>query len=308
MFTMMNAARLGVSNQGIGVSEAAYQGAVAYANERLQGRSLRGAEFPDQPADPIIVHPDVRRMLLTMRANTQGSRALGAWIAAELDVSRLHPDEERRQSASDMVALMTPIAKALFTDLGFETANLGMQVLGGHGYIRDNGMEQISRDARIAQIYEGTNGIQALDLIGRKLPAHTGRYLRQFFHPVRAFLEDHGDDEAMAPFVVPLAKAFERLQRATGQIAERGLNDPTEAAAAATDYLRLFGLTALGYMWARSAKIGLDNGGGSVPGFYADKLATARFFMERILPQTSALFAAIMAGGDSITAFPRDSF
>jgi alkylation response protein AidB-like acyl-CoA dehydrogenase len=308
MFTMMNAARLGVANQGVGLAEAAYQGAVGYARERLQGRSLRGAEHPDKPADPIIVHPDVRRMLLTMRAYTEGSRALGAWIATELDVSRRHEDAQTRQDADDFVALMTPIAKALFTDIGFECANLGVQVFGGHGYVRDNGMEQIARDARIAQIYEGTNGIQALDLVGRKLPSHTGRLLRGFFHPVRDFLETEGSDPEMAPFVAPVAKAFERLQRATGEIAQSGLNDPNEAAAAATDYLRLFGLTALGYMWARSVRVSLDNQANDESGFYANKVATARFFVDRLLPQTSGLFAAIMAGGGSITEFREASF
>jgi alkylation response protein AidB-like acyl-CoA dehydrogenase len=308
MFTMMNAARLGVANQGIGIAEAAYQGAVTYARERLQGRALPGAEYPDLPADPIIVHPDVRRMLLTMRAYTQGARAMGAWLAAELDVSRQHPDAARRQSADDFVALMTPIAKALFTDIGSEVSNLGVQVFGGHGYIRDHGMEQLARDARITQIYEGTNGIQALDLVGRKLPAHTGRYLRGFFHPVRAFLEANAGNADLAEFVGPLSKAFERLQRATGQIAERGLNDPNEAAAASSDYLRLFGLTALGYMWARAAKVSLEREDDDPVEFYADKVATARFYMQRLLPQTSACFAAIMAGGASINDFREAAF
>ena len=308
MFTMMNSARLGVANQGIGLAEAAYQGAVAYAKERLQGRSLRGPEHPDKPADPIIVHPDVRRMLLTMRAYTEGARALGAWIATELDTSRTHPDPDRRQAADDMVALMTPVAKAFFTDIGFEAANLGVQVYGGHGYISDHGMEQIARDARIAQIYEGTNGIQALDLVGRKLPAHTGRYLRGFFHPVREFLESNAADETMQPFIGPLSKSFERLQRATGHIAQRGLNDPTEAAAAATDYLRLFGLTAMGYMWARTVKIAYSHNDDDSSGFYADKIATARFYFDRLLPQGSGLFAAIMAGGASITEFREAAF
>jgi butyryl-CoA dehydrogenase len=206
MFTMMNAARLEVGVQGLGLAEAAYQGAVAYARERIQGRALKGARQADKPADPIIVHPDVRRMLLTMRANTEGARALTGWLATQLDILAKHPDADRRQQAQDLVALLTPVA-----------------MFGGHGYIRENGMEQYVRDARITQLYEGTNGIQALDLVARKLPAHTGRYLRSFFHPVQEFIEAHEDEEAMKEFVLPLAKAFGRLQRATGWIAQRGV-------------------------------------------------------------------------------------
>ena len=189
MFTMMNSERLSVGIQGLGAAEASYQSAVAYARERIQGRSLSGAKAPDKAADPIIVHPDVRRMLLTMRAYTEGCRALGGWVARELDEMERSDDPDARKRAEDFTALMTPIVKALFTDLGFEATNIGMQVYGGHGYIRDHGMEQLVRDARISMIYEGTNGVQALDLVGRKLPVGAGRMLRTFFHPVSEFIE-----------------------------------------------------------------------------------------------------------------------
>lgn len=310
MFTMMNEARLSVGVQGLGIAEASYQNAVAYARERLQGRALNGTAAPDKPADPILVHPDVRRMLLTMRAYTEGCRALGTLVALENDVAVLHPDKAEREAAEDLVALMTPVVKAMFTDMGTECANLGVQVYGGHGYIREWGMEQFVRDARIAQIYEGTNGIQALDLVGRKMGAHAGRYLRRFFHPTLEWIEARAEDERMAEFVLPLSKAFGRLQQCTAEVARRGLGDPFEAGAAASDYLRLFGLVALGHVWARMAEVALErrphaNGGA---GFYDAKLATARFFFARILPQTSALSATILAGGKTLRDFPDEAF
>ncbi|MTJ79406.1 MAG: acyl-CoA dehydrogenase [Telmatospirillum sp.] len=310
MFAMMNTERLAVGMQGLGLAEASYQGAVAYARERLQGRSLSGVKHPDKPADPIIVHPDIRRMLLTMRSTVEGCRALGVWIGEALDRQNHHPDPDVRQNAEDLVALMTPVVKALFTDLGFEATNHGVQILGGHGYIRENGMEQFVRDARIAQIYEGTNGVQALDLIGRKMPAHAGRYLRPFFHPVADLIAAKVEDEELGPFVQPLAKAFGRLQQATGQIARGGLAKPEEAAAAATDYLRLLGLVALGYMWVRMVEIALPKAGTDQDpdGFYRNKVVTARFFMDRVLPETGALFSAIMAGGKSMMEFEEAAF
>jgi len=309
MFTMMNEARLGVGMQGLGVAESAYQGAVAYARDRRQGRALSGAKEPDAPADPIIVHPDVRRMLLTMRACIEGARALAGWVALELDRRDHATSKEVREESEDFVALMTPIVKALFTDFGSEAANLGVQVFGGHGYIRDNGMEQFVRDARIAQIYEGTNGIQALDLLGRKLPAHTGRMLRRFFHPAQAFIESTRDDPAMAEFVTPLARAFGGLQKITLHLAQTGLAKPEEAAAGATEYLRAFGLVALALMWARAAKVALAKAGGADDaGFYQAKLVTARFYMQRILPQTAGLMGAIMGGGKSLMEFDAARF
>jgi butyryl-CoA dehydrogenase len=310
MFTMMNAARLGVAVQGIGVAEASYQGAVAYARERLQGRSLSGAKAPDKPADPLIVHPDIRRMLLTMRANIEGARALGAWVAKALDIASTSPDAQARQDADDLVALLTPVVKACFTDLGFDTANLGLQIFGGHGYIREHGMEQLVRDARITQIYEGANGIQALDLIGRKLPAHAGRLMRQFFHPVAALVAEKGEDAALGPYVQPLGKAFARLQQATLHIAQTGMAKPDEAGAAATDYLRLFGLVAMAYMWARTAEIALPKAvtAEDPGGFYRAKLQTARFFFDRMLPESGARLSAILAGGKAMMDFDEAWF
>ena len=308
MFTMMNAARLAVGIQGLGLAETAYQSAVAYAKERLQGRALSGTKAPERPADPIIVHPDVRKNLLTMRAYNEGARALAIWIGMALDVAERHPDPARRREADDLVALMTPIIKACFTDLGTEVTNLGVQVFGGHGYICETGMEQLVRDARIAQIYEGANGIQALDLVGRKLPQHMGRLLRRFFHPVAGFLEESQDDPRMVEFVMPLAKAFGRLQQATAWVAQQGLRDPEEAGAAASDYLRLFGLVALAYLWARMAKIALDHDEPGNGAFYRAKLSTARFYMTRLLPQTSSLFSAIMAGAGPVMELPEEAF
>jgi butyryl-CoA dehydrogenase len=310
MFTMMNEERLAVGLQGLGLAEASYQGAVAYARERLQGRSLAGAKYPDKPADPIIVHPDVRRMLLNMRAAAEGCRALGAWVGQAVDIAAHSDDPKAKQAAEDFVALMTPIVKALFTDYGFETANHGVQVMGGHGYIREHGMEQYVRDARIAQVYEGTNGVQALDLVGRKLGAHMGRNLRSFFHPVADFIQSRSDNPALSRYVDPLTKAFVRLQQATGQIAKVGLKRPEEAGAAATEYLRLFGLVALAYQWARMAEVSLkklEEKTGEDE-FYRAKLATGAFFMDKVLPQTGALFSSIMAGGSTMIEFPEAAF
>jgi alkylation response protein AidB-like acyl-CoA dehydrogenase len=310
MFTMMNSERLSVGIQGLGVAEAAYQGAVAYAKERLQGRSLAGAKFPNQAADPIIVHPDVRRMLMTMRANIEGCRALGGWVAHRLDVLERSPDPAAREAADDFIALMTPVVKAVFTDLAFESANLAVQVYGGHGYIRDHGMEQYVRDARIPMIYEGTNGIQAMDLIGRKLPAHAGRYLRTFFHPVASFIEAHKEDAEIGALVKALEKAFGALQLATAQVAQSGQRDPEEAGAAASEYLRLFGVVAIGFMWARMAQLAaarLPAANGDA-GFYRAKLATARFFMERILPQAGVLYAGIKSGKAAMMTMDEAAF
>jgi alkylation response protein AidB-like acyl-CoA dehydrogenase len=307
MFTMMNGARLAVGVQGLSVAEASYQGAVAYARERLQGRALTGAQSPQQPADSILVHADVRRMLLAMRANIEGGRALVAWVAHELDVSERHTDPLRREAAGELVSLLTPIVKAHLTDLGSECANLGVQVLGGHGYIREHGMEQLIRDARICQIYEGTNGIQAMDLVGRKLAQRAGRLLRHFFHPVSLYLSENANNEELAAFIAPLAKVFGRLQQATGMLAQRGLKNPDEAAAAASEYLRLFALVAMAYLWCRAVEAA-QRGGAQSDNFYRAKLSTARFFYERILPQSGALFAAIMGGAGAINEFIADDF
>ncbi len=309
MFTMMNAARLAVGIQGLGLAETAYQSAVAYARDRLQGRALNGTKYPDKPADPIIVHPDVRRILMTMRACNEAARALAIWLAMKLDTSERHADADKRQEADDLVALLTPVVKAYFTDHGFAATNAAVQIHGGHGYIREHGVEQLVRDARIAQIYEGTNGIQALDLVGRKLPLHAGRLLRRFFHPVSKFIEDNMEDAELGEFVMPLAKAFARLQQATAFIAQSGLKDPEEAGAAASDYLRFFALVALGYMWSLMAKEALARKNAGANGaFYDAKLATARFYMKRVLPETSSLNAAIMAGAQPVMEMHEDWF
>lgn len=308
MFVMMNGARIGCGIQGLGLGEIAYQNAVEYARERLQGRALTGAKFPDKKADPIIVHPDVRRMLLTMRAFTEGGRAMCVWVASYMDKADRETDPAKRQEAEDFAALMTPIVKAFFTDLGTEVTNLGMQVYGGHGYIRENGMEQYARDARIAQLYEGTNGIQALDLVGRKLPMHTGRLLRGFFHQLDGYIDKKQSDKQLEAFVSPLDKSFRRLQKATLAIAQKGLINPNDAGAAAVEYLRLFGLVAMAFMWTRMAQIALTKQGGPESRFYKAKIDTARFFMEHLLPQTGGLFASIMAGSDSIMGFEDEAF
>ncbi|HEY9537015.1 MAG TPA: acyl-CoA dehydrogenase C-terminal domain-containing protein [Kiloniellaceae bacterium] len=308
MFTMMNVARLDVGIQGLGLAETAYQSAAAYAKERLQGRALAGPAYPDKPADPIIVHPDVRRNLLTMRALNEGARALALWVAIAVDVAEKHPDAAKRQEADDLVALMTPIIKSFFTDAGFEVTNLGMQVYGGHGYIREHGMEQLVRDARIAQIYEGANGIQALDLVGRKLGQNMGRLLRRFFHPVQAYVEAGMTRPELAEFVAPLAKSLSRLQQSTLWIAQQGLKDPEEAGAAAADYLNLFAYTALAYLWARMAEASLAQKDGDNAAFHEAKLATARFFFQRVLPRSSGHFSALMAGKAPLMAMKEAAF
>lgn len=306
MFTMMNAARLGVGMQGLGLGETAYQSAVAYAKERRQGRSLGKGGDKDAPADNIIVHPDVRRMLLTARALNEGSRALAYWTAIELDKSHKHPDPEVRRDADELVQLLTPIIKSFFTDYGFEATNLAVQVHGGHGYIREHGMEQLVRDARISQIYEGANGIQALDLVGRKMGQRMGRLLRHFFHPAMAFVEENKDEAELQDIVLPLGKALGKLQLATLTIAQKGLGDPEEAAAAATDYLKMFGLIAVGYMWAQMAKKSLEHQNGDA--FYDSKVKTARFYMHKLLPETAGLFLQIMAGKETLMAHGAEEF
>ena len=316
MFTMMNAARLAVGMQGLGVAETAYQSAAAYAKDRRQGKSvakgdpLRAGTERDA-ADPIIVHPDVRRMLLEARSMVEAGRALSYWVGLELDRSEHHPDPAARQQADDLVALLTPIVKAALTDLGSEAANTAVQVLGGHGYVHEWGVEQLVRDARIAQIYEGTNGIQALDLVGRKMGQDMGRLLRSFFHPVSQFLETHAADEALAPFVGPTAKAFARLQQATMVIAQRGMARPEEAAAAATDYLKLFGYVAMGFMWCRMAQVAgetLRAGANGEAPFYQAKLDVGAFYMAKVLPRHSMHFQGVMAGAETVTRMADAAF
>jgi len=310
MFAMMNAARLGVAMQGLGIAEVAQQNAVIYAKDRLQMRSLDGVKEPSKPADPIIVHPDVRRMLLTGKAFTEGSRMLSYLVGLSLDIANKHPDAAERQEADDFVALMTPIVKAYQTDMGTAVANLSMQVHGGMGYIWDTGVEQYARDARIAEIYEGTNGIQALDLVGRKMGVGYGRLLRRFFQPVSDFIELELENEAMAEFVMPLAKAVAKLQQATATIAQKGLKDPLEAGAASSDYLRMFALTALAFCWARMAKVALEKreSDATRAEFYESKLQTARFYMTRMLPEYESRFRMVMAGKGPLMDLKANGF
>ncbi|NEZ03750.1 acyl-CoA dehydrogenase [Wenzhouxiangella sp. XN201] len=310
MFTMMNGARLGTGIQGLGLASVAYQNAVSFARERLQGRSLDGPKFPDKPADPIIVHPDVRRMLMISKACIEGSRALAVFTALQLEIELRHPDAEARERAGHWVALMTPIVKAWFTDMGFEVTSLAMQVHGGAGYIVDTGVEQFLRDARIAKIYEGTNGIQALDLVGRKLTAANGETVKSFFTEVERLLAECADDEAMNEFAQPLAEATERLRNTTARVYRNMAGNPLEAGAASVDYLKLFALTAMAWSWTKQARIAQRaiEGGTERESFYRTKLDTARFFMARVLPETLGLAAQIEAGGDTLMALDESAF
>src|SRR5882724_2776376 len=309
MFTMMNEARLGVGVQGLAVSEVAYQNAATYARDRLQGRALGGAKFPDKPADPIIVHPDVRRMLMTMRAFNEAGRALLIWTALQGDVVHSSPDEKARQAGDDHMGLLTPVLKAMLTDQGFANAVQAQQVYGGHGYIAEHGMEQFVRDARIAMIYEGANGIQALDLVGRKLPKDGGRAMQAFFGEAQAYIKENGANEAMKPFVTPLSAALGHLQQATGWLMQNAMMKPDNAGAAATDYMQLFGLVTFAYMWARMAKVASDKiaASGATP-YLTTKLVTGRFFMERMLPETSVHLARIQTGSATTMELAAEAF
>ena len=307
MFTMMNEARLGVGVQGLALSEVAYQNAAAYARDRLQGRALGGAKFPDKPADPIIVHPDVRRMLMTVRAFNEAARALVLWTALQGDIAHRSEDDKARQAADDHMGLLTPVIKGMITDQGFANAVTAQQVYGGHGYIAEHGMEQFVRDARIAMIYEGANGIQALDLVGRKLPKDGGRALQAFFNEVQGYIKERGS-EAMKPYVGPLATALGHLQQATMWLMQNAMAKPDNAGAAATDYMHLFGLVALGYMWCRIVEAANTKLAGGAAEAMKAKLVTARFFMERMLPETGTHLARIQAGAASTMDLPAEAF
>ncbi|MBW8813450.1 MAG: acyl-CoA dehydrogenase C-terminal domain-containing protein [Caulobacterales bacterium] len=308
MFVMMNEARLGVGLQGIAQAEAAYQAAAAFAKDRLQGRSLTGPKNPDGPADPIIVHPDVRRMLMDARAIVEGGRAFMAWTALHGDLSHASPDEAVRQKGRDYMGLMTPVVKAFLTDRGFQVCSDAMQVHGGSGFTEHFAASQYLRDVRIALIYEGTNGVQALDLVGRKLAADGGRAVMSFFAELDAFVEGE-TDAAMKPFTDPLAKAKGELQEATLWLMQNGLANPDNAGAASTDYLHLFGLTALAYMWALQAKAALARiaAGDSDP-FYDRKVTVGRYYVERVLPETASRLAKLKAGADLMMKLPAEAF
>jgi len=309
MFVMMNGARLGVAVQGLGVSEVAYQNAAAYAKERRQGRSLKGPVEPDKPADLLLVHPDVRRMLLEVRAFNEGARALLVWIALTQDEARHAREDKARQAADDRLGLMTPVLKGVFTDYGFANAVKAQQVLGGHGYIAEWGMEQFVRDARIAMIYEGANGVQALDLIARKLPKDSGRALMAFLGEVSQFLAAEKSDAAVAPYLGGLQAAIGHLQQASLWLSRNGVVDPNNAGAASTDYMHLIGLTALGYMWARVVKAVLARQARAESNPPLDaKLVLAKFFSERMLPETAAHLARLSSGASTLMALPVEAF
>jgi alkylation response protein AidB-like acyl-CoA dehydrogenase len=295
MFVMMNSARIGVGMQSQGLMEVAYQNSVTYAKERTQGRSLSGPKNPEKQADSIIVHPDVRRMLLTQRAYTEGSRMFSLWCAMQADIYHCHPDAAVRKEAEDMLALLTPVVKAFITDAGFECTNLAMQVLGGHGFIREWGMEQYVRDARINMIYEGTNTIQSLDLLGRKVLGDNGAKLRKFGAMVAQLIEDEGTNEAMAEFINPLADLASKVEKFTAEIGMKALQNPDEAGAAAVPYLRVIGHMVYGYFWAKMAKVALEKVG-SGDKFYIAKLATARFYYAKLFPETATLMRVARTG------------
>jgi alkylation response protein AidB-like acyl-CoA dehydrogenase len=311
MFVMMNSARLAVGIQGLGLTEAAYQNAAAYAKERVQGRSLAPGAGHNGAADPIIVHPDVRRSLLTARAWSEGGRAFAYWLALLVDQEHHHPDESERRAASDLLALMTPVAKAFLTDNAFDGVSQCLQVFGGHGYIRESGMEQLLRDARINMIYEGTNAIQALDLLGRKvlMDSPPGGKLRSFGKLVQQFVEEHGTSVEMNEFVTPLADLADKVQKLTMEIGMKAMGNPDEAGAAAVSYLRVIGHLVFAYFWAKMARVALDRAGapGADP-FYRAKLATARFYFQRLLPETAYHIRAARSGANNLMGLEAELF
>jgi len=311
MFTMMNEARLGVGLQGLSISEVAYQNAVAYAKDRLQGRALTGPAAPDKKADPIIVHPDVRRNLMTIRAFNEAGRAFLLWAALKSDVAHRAEDASERDLSEEMMGLLTPVIKGVLTDKGFDHAVMAQQVYGGHGYIEEWGMSQYVRDARIAMIYEGANGIQALDLVGRKLPANGGRAVQAFFKEVGEFCEENRNDEKLSFFTKHLKKGLNDLQAATMWFVQNAMAKPDNAGAGSHDYMHLFGLVTLGYMWALQAKTAhekLAEGASDRTQFLEAKLTTGRYFMERIMPETGAHLARISSGADSMMALAEEAF
>ena len=306
MFVMMNSARLMVGTQGLGLGEIAYQVSLGFAKERLQSRSLNGPQAPDKPADPIIVHPDVRRMLLRQKATIEGARAMAYFAALNLDIAHKAEDADTRERADDMVQLLTPVVKAFLTDEGFFCANDGLQLMGGSGFTQDWPLEQYVRDARITRIYEGTNGIQALDLVGRKMGLNGGRSVKRFFGMLESYLKDNDD----APFAAHVKDALAKLQKATLWLMQNGMADREQAGAAATPYLRLFALTTVAYFWSRMAQIAQQQlaAGTSETEYYDAKVKTAQFYMEKILPQVNGLLTDIEAGKDSLMQLSVSQF
>jgi alkylation response protein AidB-like acyl-CoA dehydrogenase len=309
MFVMMNEARLGVAVQGLSQAEAANQAAADFARDRIQGRSLSGPKNPDGPADPIIVHPDVRRMLMNNRALIEGGRAFMLWTALHADLAEGHPDEAVRTKAADYMGLLTPVLKGYLTDKGFQTASEALQVHGGSGFTEHFPASQYMRDSRIAMIYEGTNGIQALDLVGRKLAANGGRAVMTFFAEIDALTGAGAADPAVQPFIDGLSSAKASLQEATMWLMQNGMANPDNAGAASTDYLHLFGLTGLAYMWALQAQAAQARiAAGDNDPFYAHKLTTGRYFLERVLPEAGAHLAKLKTGSATMMELPAEAF
>ncbi|MBP1858199.1 acyl-CoA dehydrogenase C-terminal domain-containing protein [Rhizobium herbae] len=311
MFVMMNEARLGVGLQGLSVSEVAYQNAANYARDRIQGRSLSGAKAPDKKADPIIVHPDVRRTLMTIKAFNEAGRAFTLWTALKSDIAHRGDNDADRQTADDILGLMTPILKGVLTDKGFDHAVMAQQIFGGHGYIEEHGMSQYVRDARIAMIYEGANGIQALDLVGRKLALNGGRAITALFKEIGDFCEENRADEKLVVYTKGLKKGLNDLQAATMWFMGNAMAKPDNAGAGSTDYMHLFGLVVLGYMWAKIAKTAeekLAEGDTAREEYLKNKLVTAKFFMERIMPETALRKARIETGADTMMALDAAAF
>ncbi|WP_010485976.1 acyl-CoA dehydrogenase C-terminal domain-containing protein [Pseudomonas sp. S9] len=296
MFTMMNYERLGVGIQGLSTGERSYQSAIEYARERIQSRAPTGPVATDKAADPIIVHPDVRRMLLTMKSLNEVGRAFSSYVAMQLDTAKFSEDPATRKRAEELVALLTPVAKAFLTDVGLETTIHGQQIFGGHGFIREWGQEQLVRDCRITQIYEGTNGIQALDLVGRKVIGSGGAFYKHFADEIKAFTDSA--DSSLSEFVEPLKGAISILEQMTADLLERAKSNPNEIGAASVEYLHAFGYTAYAYMWALMARTALAKQGED--DFYASKLGTARFYFARILPRIHSLSATVKAGSESL--------
>ncbi|MCP5161540.1 MAG: acyl-CoA dehydrogenase C-terminal domain-containing protein [Hahellaceae bacterium] len=308
MFTMMNYERLGVGVQGLSAAERSYQNAVEYAKDRIQGRAPAGVACPDKAADPIIVHPDVRRMLMTMKSTIEASRAFSTYVAKYLDIAKYSDNKEEKNRGAAMVALLTPIAKAFLTDRGLDSTVMGQQVFGGHGYIREWGQEQLVRDVRIAQIYEGTNGIQALDLMGRKVAANNGEFVEIFAKEVAEFIEANSSNAAMKEFVGPLAAAMERLSDVTEFVIKAAATDPNAIGAASVDYLDLFGYTAFAYMWAMMSKVALEKAGSDTSGFYDNKLKTSRYYFARVLPKVTSLSESIRSGSADMMSLSAEAF
>jgi hypothetical protein len=310
-FTMMNEARLLVGMQGLAVASAAYQNAAAYAKERLQGRAVTGAANPDGPADPLIVHADVRRLLLDQKSFVDGGRTFVSWVAMLLDAEKRHTDPAMREKAADMVALLTPVVKGFLTEEGYRLAGQAQQVFGGHGYIEETGMSQFVRDARITMIYEGTTGVQALDLVGRKLPLKMGQPMMTFFEYVKGYIKANQDDLALAKhFLKPLKKASKDLQAAAMFFMQAGMKNPNAALAGSVDFMHLFGHVCMGLAWtkmAKAASVALHEGTGDQE-YYNAKLATGRYYMSRVLPETALRLARIETGAEPVMDLPAEAF